>query len=55
LGEDGHLQETASLRTALDGMADGRYDLVRDGEDEVSGARLERHEAFTFAMEPASS
>jgi hypothetical protein len=31
LSEDGHPQETASLGRALDGMADGRYDLVLDG------------------------
>jgi hypothetical protein len=54
LSEDGHLQETASFGIALDGMPDGRYDLVLDVDDEVSGARLERHEAFIRAMEPAS-
>ena len=38
----------------LDGMAAGPYDLVLDVRDEVSGARVERHEAFALGPETAS-
>jgi VWFA-related protein len=51
-GPDGRLVRLVGI--ALDGLAEGRYDLVLDVQDETSGARLERHEPFTLARETAS-
>jgi hypothetical protein len=35
----------------LDGLQEGPYDLLLEVHDDVSGARLERHEPFTLARE----
>jgi VWFA-related protein len=35
----------------LEGLQEGSYDLLLEVQDELSGARLERHEPFTLARE----
>jgi hypothetical protein len=40
---------------ALDGMEAGGYELLLEIRDEVSGARLERHEPFTLAREASGN
>jgi hypothetical protein len=38
----------------LDGMSEGPYDLMLVVRDEASGARIERHEAFSLAGDAGS-
>jgi VWFA-related protein len=37
----------------LDGLQEGSYDLLLEVQDNVSGARLERHELFSLALDAA--
>jgi hypothetical protein len=51
-GEDGRVVRTLGI--GLDELPEGKYDLVLQVQDKVSGKQLEQHEAFTLARENAS-
>ena len=50
-GADGRVVRLLGI--AVEELGEGVYDLVLQVHDEVSGARVERHEAFTLAREAA--